>query len=241
MSDARRAAGVVETMLVLDGSPVLADRHLARLAASLRELYGEPAPLSIEELVALAAGREDARLRIEVWPTPEGLRHRAQIEALSGVAEQPPQRIALAPVRFAAGLGPHKWRDRSGLAAHRDPGAPEAEMLLLDLDGEVLETERAAVVIVEGDTLIAAPADRRRLRSVTTDELLRVASTSGLRGRREPIHLDRMLAADEVLLASAVRVIASVGAVAGHERRWPSADRAARLRRRLLESWRPRR
>ncbi len=75
------------------------------------------------------------------------------------------------------GLGPHKWIDRDLVAG--------TEPLIVDLSGEVLESGRGNVFIVEGDTLVTPPTDGRILPGVTRAELLRTADVSV-----EPIDLE---------------------------------------------------
>ena len=77
------------------------------------------------------------------------------------------------------GLGPHKWVDRDLVAG--------TEPLIVDLSGEVLESGRGNVFIVEGDTLVTPPADGRILPGVTRDQVLRLAEVA-----IEPIDLARM-------------------------------------------------
>ncbi len=94
------------------------------------------------------------------------------------------------------GLGPHKWRDRRLLGALAARGGTP---LLLDADGEVLEAAWAAVVLVEGGRMVAPPDDDRRLPSITL---------RGLTGLvRERFDLDRLRAADAVLLAASVSLL----------------------------------
>ena len=96
------------------------------------------------------------------------------------------------------GLGPHKWCDRRLLDAITVAAGTAALPLLVDDDGSVLESARMNVLIEERGRLISPPADgrfrpgfgRRRLQY---DE--------------EPVDLDRLLAADAVVLTSALRVV----------------------------------
>lgn len=69
-----------------------------------------------------------------------------------------------------------------------------------------LEAAWAAVVLVEGDRMTAAPDDDRRLPSITVRSLEDVA--------REPFDLPRLQAADAVLLASSVSLLVSACAPA---------------------------
>jgi hypothetical protein len=142
----------------------------------------------------------------------------------------------LVPVTIGGGLGSHKWRDRSWLEGQRLQHGCDAdcELLLLDIDGEVLETERAALLIVEGDRLVAAPDDARRLPSLTRRSAIAAAADVGLAAAVETISLDRLLAADQVIVASSVRLVAAAGACG--DRRWQPTRLAGRLTEVLLTS-----
>jgi para-aminobenzoate synthetase/4-amino-4-deoxychorismate lyase len=96
------------------------------------------------------------------------------------------------------GLGAHKWVDRALVAG--------VEPLIVDLSGEVLESGSGNLFIVEGDALITPPADGRILPGVTRAELIGSAEVSV-----EPIGLDRLEAADEVFVTSAIRGRQAVG------------------------------
>jgi para-aminobenzoate synthetase/4-amino-4-deoxychorismate lyase len=90
------------------------------------------------------------------------------------------------------GLGPHKWVDRDLVAG--------TEPLIVDLSGEVLESGRGNVFIVEAGRLVTPPADGRILPGVTRAELIRTADVTV-----EPIDLRRLRAADEVFVTSSIR------------------------------------
>jgi len=181
--------GIYETMLVRDGSVPNLDLHLERMRASALELYGiEPSDDLPARLIERAAGHS-GRLRLTL--ASDGETH---IETGPlGPAPGP----GLAPYVLPGGLGPHKWADRRLLEAlERDA---EGDLpLLIDADCSVLETARTSVLIEERGRLIAPPADGRALPGI---------------GRRaltydcEPVDLGRLLAADRVILVSALRLI----------------------------------
>ena len=75
-----------------------------------------------------------------------------------------------------------------------DGGLP----LLIDADGSVLEATWANVLIEERGRLISPPDDGRALPGI---------GRRALRYDEEPVDLDRLLAADAVVLSSALRVI----------------------------------
>jgi para-aminobenzoate synthetase/4-amino-4-deoxychorismate lyase len=184
------AAGVFETILVTAAGPQQLDRHLARLAASLRALYRIDLPRGLAE--RLAAVREPGRLRVDV-------RADGRVTLASGpLPSTAPS--ALRPWTVPGGLGPHKWADRRLLDALEAAGATP---LLVDADGAVLEASRASVLARGADGVLRTPpADGRILPGTRRAALLE----SGEAIEAE-LTLDDLLAADEVLLASALRIV----------------------------------
>jgi branched-subunit amino acid aminotransferase/4-amino-4-deoxychorismate lyase len=210
---------------MLDGRLVEHEGHLRRLADSIGALYGLQLPARLERQLDGLPTLRSGRVRVSVWPAGGSLASKIEVEP------HRPRRgaLRLVPVTVGGGFGCHKWRDRSWLYdQHRQHGCDaDCELLLLDSGGEVLETERAALLIVEGDHLVAAPDDARRLPSLTRRRALAAAADVGLAAAVEPIGLDRMLAADQVLAASSVRLVAAAAACG--ERRWRPTGIARRL------------
>jgi para-aminobenzoate synthetase / 4-amino-4-deoxychorismate lyase len=230
-----RGAGVFETMLMLDGRLVEQDGHLRRLADSVRALYRQQLPAGLHSQLESLPPLRTARVRVSVWPVGGGS-PALKVEVEPQGPRYGPGALRLLPVTIAGGFGCHKWRDRSWLDGQRRRHRCDAdcELLLLDSDGEVLETERAALLIVEGDRLVAAPDDARRLPSLTRRRAIAAAAEVGLVSAVEPIGLDRLLTADQVLAASSVRLVAA--ATACGDRRWQPTALARRLTGILLTS-----
>lgn len=185
--------GVIETLLVRGGECVSLEAHLKRLRASCLRL-GLVVPGDLREpVVAAAASLGDGRLRVHVGI--EGS------EVVSGPLPAPGA-VALCPAVLPGGLGAHKWADRRLIDSLSADGAVP---LFCDLDGCVLEAGHAAVLIVEGETVVAPPLDGRLLPSVSREAALRAASGAGLDVVIESTTLDRALAADALVLTSALR------------------------------------
>jgi para-aminobenzoate synthetase/4-amino-4-deoxychorismate lyase len=192
--------GVFTTMLVRDGAAVDAGAHLARLERSVGVLYGQRLPDDLDERIMAAAGARPLQ-RLRVLVGEEGTA--VTVEATPLDAEPGPGPEWLVPVHLPGGLGDHKWRDRrlvEGL--QRRLGALP---LIVDLDGGVLEAATANVLIVEGSALTTPPLDGRLLPGTVRPRVLAAASAAGLEPREEPIALERLAAADELLLCSAIR------------------------------------
>jgi len=189
------ALGVFETVLVEDGRPVALEAHLARLAASVGELYGASLPSTVLAGARVAAAEVPTRSRMRVLADADGAVRITVSPAgppLEGTA-------ALEPFALPGGLGAHKWRDRrllDALAALH----PGAVPLLVDTDGLVLEAAHANVWIVEGEALITPPADGRILPGTTRAALLQNEPGA----REEPIELDRLASAETVFLTSSI-------------------------------------
>lgn len=183
-------SGVLETVRVLDGRGVALISHLARLRASSAEL-GLPWSVDLPAAVRRAAAAvRDGALRVVLGL--DGWR----VEARPLPGAQP---MGLLPVKLPGGLGAHKWSDRRLIDALSEPGATP---LFCDLDGTVLEAGYAAVMIVEGDRVLAPPLDGRILPSLSR---ARVLAAAGGAVRIESFTLDRARHADAVLLSSSLR------------------------------------
>jgi para-aminobenzoate synthetase / 4-amino-4-deoxychorismate lyase len=133
--------------------------------------------------------------------------------------------VVLAPAVLPGGIGAHKWRDRRLLEELTE--RLDAVPLILDLDGDVLEAAYANLFIVEGTHLVTPPLDGRQLPGTVRARVLALHPA-----REERVTLDRLAAADELLLASSIRGIHPARLVDGEE---PGFQLGARLRTALLE------
>jgi para-aminobenzoate synthetase / 4-amino-4-deoxychorismate lyase len=208
------AAGVFETLLVSDGSPVELDAHLRRLSASTRELYGADPPADTRELALEHAGPLTlGRLRVTVAPAAAG---ELAAEAATATVERASvfpsweRAVALRGFLVPGGLGAHKWADRTGLASLETDLPDGCIALLLDTGGEVLEASRANVFAVEGDVLVTPPADGRILPGVARTRAIELARSLGVEVREEKLSSERLLAASEAFVSGSVRGIEPV-------------------------------
>lgn len=184
------AAGIFETILTADGRARMLAAHYERMSASARALYGvDLAP----ELALHAMGFSRAPGRLRVIHVPG-----QPLAFEAGMWPVDPVYTEIAPFVLPGGLGAHKWFDRALIDAITDAAGEGALPLILDQDLSVLEGTWANVLIEERGRLISPPDDGRAL--------------SGIGRRRtqfdeEPVDLERLLAADALVLTSALRVL----------------------------------
>ncbi len=214
--------GVFTTTRVLDGEPVALGAHLARLAASVRELYGAALPADAAALAReRAAGVARGRLRLVATPR-DGAdpQVEATVAPLDPGAAAP---LALRALPAAGWPGAHKWVDRRLLDALEAQAAPAAP-LLLGADGSVRETARANVFALGADGVLRTPpADGAILPGVTRAQVLALVAEAGVAVREERLTLDDLHAARAVFTTNAIRGIEPVAALDG---RPLGADRA---------------
>jgi para-aminobenzoate synthetase/4-amino-4-deoxychorismate lyase len=146
-----------------------------------------------------AATIGDGRVRLDARPEHGAI----TLAARSGTVE-PLGEIVLSAVCVPGGLGEHKWLDRRLLEALTAAVAPRIP-LLVDLDGVVLEAARSNVFLVEGDRLVTPPLDGRILPGVG-----RAALIAEREATEAHFDLDRLHAADEILIVGALRGAQSV-------------------------------
>ena len=129
--------------------------HLARLAASVRELYGV-------ELPDVAVPDFDGAVRIEYVPG-------TGVTVMTRPAKPRALPIVLTPYVLPGGLGAHKWIDRDVIEKLSEDGTTP---LLLDADGTLLEAAWAAVLVKRGGVLYTPKRDGRILPSTSVPPAL---------------------------------------------------------------------
>jgi len=227
------AQGVFETTLVANGAAVEVEAHLARLEASLDELYGMALPSQARSLIEEgASGLELGRLRLTVVPGDDPSVRTAAVDA---ALVFPKQATELAPVTVPGGIGPHKWADRRLLdqaQAELEPAMP----LVLDSDGTPLEGSRSNLFVARDGSLATPPTDGRILPGVARARAIEVARTAGIEVSERDLTLDELAAADEVFMTGGVRGVEPVGRCEGLGE-WDSGELTARVRAGLQRAW----
>jgi para-aminobenzoate synthetase / 4-amino-4-deoxychorismate lyase len=236
------AKGIFETLLVIDGRPIELDAHLARLAASIEELYGRAAATDPrEEIEQRASGMRLGRLRATLAPRAEG---GLGVEIVT--AEVPPEVVFPGPERAVSvhtlllegGLGAHKWVDRVLIEETEARLPDDALALLVDHGGAVLEATRANIFAVYGETLATPPADGRILPGIARRRVIKAAEATGLQINETELTVGDLIAADEVFLAGSVRGVEPVRAIDGVELSLEN-DAGTRIGAELKRAWMP--
>jgi para-aminobenzoate synthetase/4-amino-4-deoxychorismate lyase len=204
-------------MLVLDGRPVELDAHLARLEASLTELFPRQAHPALD-----VPSTPSGALRIAVAPGANG--HLAATMdcrptnghfAPDNGGQSSTRAASLRSLRLAGGLGAHKWTDRSLLDEAQRNLRDDVLPLIVDENGSALEAARANVFAVRDGALFTPSLDGRILPGVTRARVLELAVSGGIEVHERPLTRTDLLAADEVFLTGSVRGIEPVGAIDG--------------------------
>jgi branched-subunit amino acid aminotransferase/4-amino-4-deoxychorismate lyase len=139
---------------------------------------------------------------------------------------------------LAGGLGRHKWHDRRVLSDRRGLlglGRHE-QLLLVDEDGAVLETEQASVFAVFGEVVRTPPVDGRILAGTTREAVVRLAALEGFEVSEEPFALADLASAEEVFLTSSIRGLCTVGGLR-LSRSFQAGPVSARLAKALWTLW----
>lgn len=219
-----RGDGVFETLLLRFGVPGLLEAHLSRLAESAA-IVGLPPPDAAgwRRAVGIAAGR---------WGTAdEGVLRMVHGRGTAFVTVSPvPGRVVtarrdgLAVVTLTRRVSDGPWspvRAKSSsyaanVAALRHAaqlGADDA--VFLDVDGNVLEGPRSAVVIEAGGELLTPPASLPILAGTTVAALFHIARRRGVTCREAMLNTADLTAAQSVWLLSAVTLAARVHTLDG--------------------------
>ena len=220
-----QARAVFETLLAHDGALVDPAPHLARLAASSRALWGadpgeDLAPLLARHAHGLA-GRHRLRLDLDVDAAGE-----VRTSVRTSPLGPSPATSTLVPLVVDGGLGRHKWVDRPEL----DVTLPvERDQLVVDRDGAVLETGRAALLAVVDDEVCAPVLDGRQLPGTGRERVRALLARVGLPLVERVLDLDDLARASEVMTVNALRSVVPVTGVDGVGT-WPVGPVAAWLR-----------
>ena len=241
----RPAAGVFETMLVLDGRPVALESHLGRLAASVSS------PLRMTALApprcrSGRGGHSAALALASAGPRAPRCRRTSFSFEVShhgrpgGFHRARPAGVALVPAVFAGGLGRHKWHDRRALVERRRAlcARPPYEQLCswMRTARSLRRSRRTSSPSLEASsgrrrsTGASSPAPRR-------EAVISARWRAGLEVSEEPIDVVRLgRRPRRSFVTSSIRGLCAVSELRGHEY-FDSVPSARRLAEALWRSW----
>lgn len=225
----RQGLGVFETLRVRAGRAPGAELHVERLVAG-----GARLGIDVDRATVLAgvlgvlddAPDTDVVVRVTVtagdaspsWPPvpsgrPRTLVTRHPAPPLPAAAADA---AVVAGPRAPAGLGDVKTLSYAGSAvAVRTARARGAEVALLEEEGRIREAADGNVLTIRGDVLTTPPTDGRILAGVTRRLVLDLAPDLGLTVHEADLTRADLLAADLVVVTSAVRRLRPVRRVDG--------------------------
>jgi len=137
---------------------------------------------------------------------------------------------------LSGGLGSHKWRDRNTLSvlATNHALSESEELLIIDDNGEVLETATGNLFALLGPKLVTPATDGRILPGVTRARILSLARRLGVSTAKKVIKLNDLTRADEVFITSSIRGVTPVVSCRGVGT-WPIGSLTTELRRKLSQ------
>ncbi len=200
-----RSKGIFDTMLAVDGRVVGLADHLARLEASVLEVYGRRLPASLgAELTGTAGSGRHHRRRIRVTVGPDGA---ATVE--TGPAPERGGTVSLTRGRRPEGSWRHKWTSREW--------AVDTGTYFTDETGGLAETSTGNLVHVPERGTVRTPVlSSAVLPGVTRRRFLDAALDHGWRIELGRLGLDDVRRAGGVLLSlSSLRELVVVDRIDG--------------------------
>lgn len=225
--------GLFETILAIDGRPVFADRHLARLQQSCRRLGGSldldgggDIMCGLLEMNGFTSGR--ARIRISVTSgsgTIGDLAHGEDRIVLmtANLAAQPPDSTT-------ANLSPFVRNERSALAGLKCASYAEnpvaldharrlgfEETVFLNTAGDLCEAATSNLFLVKDGVLLTPSLASGCLPGITREVVIGLASRLGIRCEEGALPATLIDVADELFLTSSIRGVMAVSRFGGRE------------------------
>lgn len=238
--------GVFRTLRVERGRPRCWSRHYRKLARDCAALGLALAPpeLLAGEVAQVAAGA-DCAVRITVTRgsgergyAPPRAAQPTRVVMAAALPSYPPEyatagvRVRVCETRCAAqprlaGLK-HLNRLENVLARAEWDDPAVAEGLMLDAEGNLVGGTMTNVLIAEGAALATPELSRCGVAGVARERVLEAAQAQGVACRVEPIGLERLLAAEEVILVNSLIGAWPVRALG--DRGWRPGQWSARVR-----------
>ena len=191
-------AGIYESTLVIDGEIQDLEEHKDRMQASA-DAFGLKVDDVWQRARSAARGLTGIhRLRVDVAAD-------TRFEITEVHLDDEPW--TLEPRIVAGGWGQHKWADRSAIA--------DGDYLLIDENGDVLETSRAAIGVVFDDGVHFPVQDKRILPSVARQQVIEKLTQQKIAVYERNINVNELKKANEVFAMNAVRGIKPVVSLSG--------------------------
>jgi branched-chain amino acid aminotransferase len=215
--------GVFETLLVLNGTPIWLEEHLARFLDAANALNLEIQIETVRQAVAQAVHGRSGTLRISLTrgAQPRGLSTTGTSRSnllLSMSARVPvpifsPLRLLTSRIRRNAHSFTSRYKTLSyidNIAAAREAAAQSVDdALMLNTDGRVACSTIGNLCILQGQTLLTPNFESEgALPGVTINKLQTdVAPALGLTFTRGTIEPEQLLSADAVFLTNSLRLV----------------------------------
>ncbi len=184
---------LLESMLYEPGVGIeLLDRHLLRLSESA-DFWEIPLDLeAVGDALSSVGGHHDQKVRLILMPDGD-----VEVEVNDVEVNSDPVPLSVSPQRVDP-TEPHwfhKTLDRS-----RYPGADDGEVVMVNLHGEISETNISNLMIRFGDDWVTPPLDSGCLPGVYRQKLLDAGEVV-----ERVVTLDEFRHADEIAVTNAVR------------------------------------
>ncbi len=219
--------GLFETVLGIDGRPVFADRHLARLRKSCERLGWSPALPDLretaEELLVrngLATGR--ARIRLAVTAGSGRIDDLAQggdymvSMTVAWISQEMPASVS-------ANLAPWKRNEHSPLAGLKCASYAEnlialdharqlgfRQTLFLNTAGHLSEAATANLFLVKDGIILTPTLASGCLPGITREVVIELAGSLGISCKERDLALEELQSADEAFLTSSIQGVVRV-------------------------------
>lgn len=239
--------GLFETILAVDGVPIFADRHLARLRMSCQRLgWSLEMPDFQEIMTELIAVNEltSERARIRLTITGgSGLVHDLSLGTDHAVWMTATP-LAEVPLTTTANLSPWLRNERSALAGLKCASYAEnlvalghaaglgfEETVFLNTAGHLCEAATSNLFLVKNGRVATPSLESGCLPGITRSVILELATHLGISCDECNLTLEDLHAADELFLTSSIRGLMGVSRFGDKE--YPPGPVTARLR----EAW----
>lgn len=224
--------GLFETMLGLNGAPVFADRHLARLAKNCERLGWHAPPDDLESVMTellvrnhLTTGRAKVRLAVTAG---SGLVNDLTMgnDPLIWMAAMP---VGEPQKDIVVNVSPWSRNERSPLAGLKCTSYAENifaldharrsgfdETIFFNTAGYLCEAATANIFLIKNGVLFTPSLDSGCLPGIAREVVLELAGRCRLAREERPLTREDLESADEIFLTSSIRGLVNVSHIGEH-------------------------